>query len=67
MKQLLKRISSLLFGLILFALGIVITIKANIGYAPWDVFHAGFALTTGLSIGAVSIIVGLVIIVFGEC
>jgi len=47
--------------LILFAFGIVVTIKANIGYAPWDVFHAGLSKTTGLSLGSMSIIVGIII------
>ena len=63
MKQLLARFLILIIGLAFFAVGIVITIKANVGYAPWDVFHVGLARTTGLSIGLVSIIVGLVIAV----
>jgi uncharacterized membrane protein YczE len=36
-------------------------INANIGYAPWDVFHAGLATSFGTSIGIASIAVGLVI------
>ena len=52
----------LLFGSILFALGVVLTIKANVGYAPWDVFHAGLAHVFGISFGVASIIVGMVII-----
>ena len=46
----------------LYALGIVLTIQANIGYAPWDVFHAGFSQITGLSFGISSIIIGIAII-----
>lgn len=38
------RITGLVSGLFLFSLGIVITMKANIGYAPWDVFHYGSSL-----------------------
>lgn len=52
----------LLFGLFLYALGIVITLKAHIGYAPWDVLHVGLAKTLGISIGLSSIIVGLAIV-----
>jgi len=52
-----------MIGLILYALGIVITIKANIGYAPWDVFHVGLATTTGVTIGVASIITGFVIVI----
>ena len=63
MKRFLFRLFNLFFGLSLFALGIVITIRANIGYAPWDVFHAGLAFTTGISIGIASIITGTAIAV----
>jgi len=54
----------LVVGTVLFAVGIVLTIKANVGYAPWEVFHVGFALTTGISIGVASIVAGIVIVVF---
>jgi len=53
----------MIIGLFFYALGIVITIKANIGYTPWDVFHAGLANKTGLSLGTVLILVGLVIVI----
>jgi uncharacterized membrane protein YczE len=70
MKHFLARISNLIFGLFLYALGIVLTIRANIGYSPWDVFHAGISLKTGMSIGTASILTGAVIVgvvlVFGE-
>ena len=61
-KHFLIRIASMMAGLILYACGIVITIKANVGYAPWDVFHVGLAHKTGLSLGIISILVGLVIV-----
>jgi len=50
-------------GQAFFALGIVMTIRANIGYAPWDVFHVGLTNVTGLSLGVVSILVGTVIVI----
>jgi len=53
----------MVIGLFLYALGIVITMKANVGFAPWEVFHVGIANTIGLSIGTVSIIVGFIIII----
>ena len=56
------RFFSLLLGLFIFAVGIVLTIHANIGYAPWDVFHVGLALTAGIRIGTASIITGLAIL-----
>ncbi len=57
------RFGKLILGLFLYALGIVLTIKANIGYGPWEVFHVGLGKTVGITIGNASIIVGLVIIV----
>jgi len=53
----------MIVGLIFFALGIFLTIRANIGYAPWDVFHVGLAGKTGFSFGIVSIIVGLILVI----
>ena len=57
------RLLNLVIGLFLYALGIVITMRANVGFAPWEVFQAGIAKTTGLSIGVASIFVGLIIII----
>lgn len=61
MKQFYIRLVRLICGLFLYALGIVVTINANIGYAPWDVFHVGFARAVGMSIGNASILTGLAI------
>ena len=62
MQSILLRLSKLIFGLFLYALGIMLTIKANIGYGPWEVFHVGLGKVAGMSIGTSSIAVGLVII-----
>ncbi|MDF2841568.1 MAG: putative rane protein, partial [Clostridia bacterium] len=35
------RIIRLFVGLFLYAVGIVLTINANLGLGPWDVFHQG--------------------------
>lgn len=61
MKIFITRFAYLLLGLFLFALGIVLTMKANLGFAPWEVFHAGLGKTIGMSIGNASIIIGFVI------
>ena len=62
MKHFLIRIVNMMIGTLLYALGIVFTLKANIGYAPWEVFHVGLADTIGLSIGVTAIIAGLIIL-----
>ncbi|MBU0937116.1 MAG: hypothetical protein KKI09_08570 [Spirochaetes bacterium] len=65
MKQFSVRFLRLLFGLFLYSVGIVLTIKAHIGYAPWDVFHAGLSALSGMSFGVASIVVGLVLVLVG--
>ena len=61
MKPYTRRLFKLNSGLFFVALGIVMTIKAHIGYAPWEVFHAGLAQTFSISMGLASILDGLVI------
>lgn len=60
-----KRLFRLIFGLFLFALGITITIRADIGFAPWDVFHVGLADTIHTTMGIASIYAAFVIIIIG--
>lgn len=61
MKSFVNRMLRLLLGLLLYALGIVLTLNAHIGFGPWEVFHVGLAQTTGMSIGTASIVTGLAI------
>lgn len=60
-KQYYIRLMRLIWGLFLYALGIVFTLNAHIGYAPWEVFHVGLAKTIGISIGTASILIGVII------
>jgi uncharacterized membrane protein YczE len=53
-------------GLLIMALGLVLLIKADLGSAPWDVFHIGLFIQLGLTIGTWSIIVGFFIIVLSS-
>lgn len=64
MKSLTMRIIKLFFGLFLYATGIVLTINANIGLSPWDVFHQGFSNTVGITMGQANIIGGFAIIIY---
>lgn len=69
-KQFLRRFLILNIGLFLYALGITLTLTAQIGYAPWEVLHVGLAKTCAVSIGTVSIVIGFLILLvtayFGE-
>ena len=51
-----------LFGLMLFGVGISMIIDADLGAAPWDVFHTGVSEITGLSVGNVVILIGLALL-----
>ncbi|PKM60965.1 MAG: hypothetical protein CVU99_05370 [Firmicutes bacterium HGW-Firmicutes-4] len=57
------RFLKLNFGLFLYGLGIIVTMRANIGYAPWEVLHSGISQTLGVSIGLVNTAVGAIIVV----
>lgn len=56
------RLVRLLLGLVAYSLGITLTVQANIGLSPWDVFHQGVAMRTGLTFGVASIVVAVVIV-----
>ena len=60
-KYFLHRFCSLIWGLFLYALGIVLCVQANIGCAPWEVLHMGLSLKLGMTMGQVSIAVGALI------
>ncbi len=53
----------LLFGLFLYAIGLQLSVHANIGLAPWDAFSIGVSYITGITYGNVSILTGIVIII----
>ena len=58
MKKLLLTLGRLFLGLFLYAAGIVLTINANLGLSPWQVFHQGVSNHIGITMGQASIIVG---------
>ena len=58
----LERIARCVVGLAIFGVGIALLIDANLGAAPWDVFHTGVAELTGLAVGQVTIITGIVLL-----
>ena len=49
-------------GLAVFGVGIALLIAARLGAAPWDVFHTGVSELTGLPVGQVTIITGVVLL-----
>jgi uncharacterized protein len=53
---------SLLWGLCLFGLGIVMTVKSNMGTGPWDVLHLGLIKYLPLTFGQISQLTGVAVI-----
>lgn len=62
MNNYVKRTIRLIFGLFLYALGILLSIQANIGLAPWEAFSMGVSYLTNLSYGNIVVITGFIII-----
>ena len=63
-RELRRRLPQLLVGIVVLGVGIALTLEARLGVSPYDVLHQGIARRTGLSVGTVVIVVGLVILVF---
>jgi len=53
----------LFLGYFLCSLGIVANLYANLGTSPWSLFHVGLTNITGLTLGQITQIVGLIIII----
>jgi uncharacterized membrane protein YczE len=54
------RSAQLLAGLALYGLAHGFMIRAGLGLGPWDAFHVGFGLVTGMGVGAAMILWGLI-------
>lgn len=57
-----QRLLRCLLGLCLFGSGISMLLDAELGAAPWDVFHTGVSELTGISVGNVVILTGLALL-----
>lgn len=62
MKKTILGFIRLFIGYFVCATGMVMTINANLGVSPWDVFHQGLGKLFNLPIGRASIIAGLIIV-----
>jgi uncharacterized membrane protein YczE len=64
LRDLRRRLPQLVVGILVLGVGIALTLEARLGVSPYDVLHQGIARMTGLSVGTVVILVGLVILLF---
>ena len=56
------RLARCIGGLALFGVGIALILEANLGAAPWDVFHQGISRLTNISVGTVIVATGLILL-----
>jgi len=54
-----RRLPGLLAGLVVFGVGIAMMAASGLGLGPWEAFHQGIANRTGLTLGTMSILVGI--------
>lgn len=70
MKKVILEWLKIVFGLAVFALGVHLTIHANIGLAPWDCLGMGIArhtpLNYGLAMTSMSVVILLLDLLLGE-
>lgn len=57
-----RRFTQLLLGLFLYGIGISLMVRASLGIAPWDVLTQGLSEQTGWSFGALTNLIGLVVL-----
>mgnify|MGYP001822611468 CR=1 FL=1 len=57
-----RRLPRVCGGLVLFGVGIAMMVVGDLGLGPWDVFHQGLADLSGIDIGLVIILVGVVVL-----
>jgi len=61
-RQLVRRISQLLVGLVLYGVSMAMLVRSGLGVDPWDVFHQGLANHVPLTFGQVTIVVGALVL-----
>lgn len=62
-KQILFGWVRIVFGLLIFALGVHLTIRANLGLAPWDCLGMGISYHTPLNYGLSMTAMGVIILI----
>lgn len=60
-----RRLGTLAVGLVLVAVGVAITIRAEVGVAPYDVLTTGLVDLTGIPIGIAAMVLALAFVLIG--
>lgn len=59
------RLAKLLSGLVLFAVGLWLGLRAGLGVGPWDVLTGGLSRQTGVRFGQMAVLVSVVVLLIG--
>lgn len=57
-----RRLTQLVLGLVVYAFSMAMIMRAGLGSMPWDVLHQGLAVHTGLTIGMLTVLTGVVVL-----
>jgi uncharacterized membrane protein YczE len=60
-----RRLGTLAIGLVLVGAGVAITIRAEVGVAPYDVLTTGLVALTGIPIGVAAMLLPLAFVIIG--
>ena len=58
-----RRVPQLVVGLLIFGVGLGFSVRGVQGEGPWTVFHEGVSLHTPLTIGTVTVLTGVMLVV----
>lgn len=61
-RRLPRRLVQLYAGLVLYGLSIALLVRAELGLMPWSVLDQGLSRSTGLTLGTVTVLVGVVVL-----
>jgi len=61
-RRLPRRLAQLYAGLVLYGVSMALMVRSSLGVMPWDVLHQGLARQLGWSLGAVTILVGVIVL-----
>ena len=61
-RRLPRRLVQLYAGLVLYGISMAMLVRSSLGVMPWDVLHQGISRQTGLSLGLVTMLVGVAVL-----
>ena len=59
-----RRVTQLIVGLVLYGIGVGVVLVAGLGVDPWTVLAQGLSIRTGIGIGWITNILGLIVLAF---